>query len=262
MARKPYYRKACDAWYILHEGKQVRLGKEHAEAMREYHRIMAGGEVEGKERVGEIIHRFLNWVKANQAPLTWDFYKGFLIGGRKVEGFIMKQALTKVTSLKPFHVEEWVSRRGLKGTSANRAVSAVMRCFNWAAKQGLIDRNPLKGMERPAATNRECDVTSEQWTAILENVKGPFRDLLLFARATGARPQEIRAIEARHLRNDSIVFPRVQSKGKKRQRVIVLPPSALEIVKRLAAKYPLVRSFAIGMGSRGPDTRSTVRLNG
>lgn len=39
MARKPYYRKSCDAYYILHVGKQVRRGQAYAEAMREYHRL-------------------------------------------------------------------------------------------------------------------------------------------------------------------------------------------------------------------------------
>ena len=57
-------------------------------------------------------------------------------------------------------------------------------------------------------------------------------------RLTGARPQEARMLEARHFQRGQIVFPRLESKGKKRERIIRLPGEALAIVQRLMEKYP------------------------
>ena len=69
-------------------------------------------------------------------------------------------------------------------------------------------------------------------------LKGSFRDAVLFLRWTGCRPQEMRAAEARHFQDNALVFPVLESKGKRFKRVIPLPGLALELIKRQAAKYP------------------------
>ena len=54
---------------------------------------------------------------------------------------------------------------------------------------------------------------------------------------TGCRPQEARHIEPRHveLANERIVFPALESKGKRSKRVIYLQGEALDIIRRLMA---------------------------
>ena len=61
---------------------------------------------------------------------------------------------------------------------------------------------------------------------------------------SGARPQEVCRAEARHFdrENCRLVFPASESKGKKRPRVIYLPPVSLEIVNRLAKDGPIFRT--------------------
>src|SRR5262249_12721978 len=71
----------------------------------------------------------------------------------------------------------------------------------------------------------------------------PFRDLLVFARASGARPQESKKIEKRHLQQDGrvAVFSKSESKkkGKKRRnRVLYIPPPVRPMLQRLCEKYP------------------------
>ena len=55
-----------------------------------------------------------------------------------------------------------------------------------------------------------------------------------------ARPQELLALEARHvdLVVGRLVFPQTEAKGKKRIRVVYLNDTAAAIVRRLTAKYP------------------------
>ena len=46
---------------------------------------------------------------------------------------------------------------------------------------------------------------------------------------TGARPKEVRQVEARHVLGSKWVFPRPEAKGKRKPRVIHLTPNVLEI---------------------------------
>ena len=74
-------------------------------------------------------------------------------------------------------------------------------------------------------------MTPEDYQAILGLLaeSDPFRDLFLFVWMTGCRPQEARHIEPRHveLDNERIVFPAIESKGKRSKRIIYPPGRGL-----------------------------------
>jgi integrase len=113
--------------------------------------------------------------------------------------------------------------------------------MNWAEKMGHIDVNPIRRkLDKPPAGKRERVVTDEEYTFVLKKVSKAFGDLITTAWETGARPQEIRKVEARHvdLKNGRWVFPVQESKGKKYQRVVYLTDKALAITKRLMKKHP------------------------
>jgi integrase len=95
-------------------------------------------------------------------------------------------------------------------------------------------------VEKPAAVGRESRLTPSDYAAILKHINDqPFRDLVTFAWETGCRPQEVRHIEARHVRLDAtrIEIPPAEAKGKRRWRIIYLSPAAIEIVARLMAAH-------------------------
>ncbi|MCA9055809.1 MAG: tyrosine-type recombinase/integrase [Planctomycetaceae bacterium] len=236
MTRNPYYRKAVKAWYILWHGRQVRLGRTKREADRAWRKLLSGESPSSSHRVSEIVAQFITWTEENRAADTVVFYRKYL------NSFTARYGKSQVESLRPYHVSEWLKFHGYTGTTGNCAVRAVMRAFNWSVRQGLLASNPLVGVERPPATPREAYITREQWTAVLSQVQegDPFRDLLLMLWETGCRPQEARTLESRHFDPvaRTVTFPRAESKGKRRQRVIVLNAVALGIVSRLAAKYP------------------------
>lgn len=238
--RKPFFRSQTQSWYVRIDGKQVNLGKDKDAAFRRYHELMAGrAPVEKKTPAVELIGRFLDWCERHKAPRTHEWYAtyclsfGLHIGGR----------LT-VQELKSRHVTAWLDSAYPNATdnTRNGAVRAVMRCFNFAVKQGDIEANPLKGVERPAYQPRECYIKPEEWQAIMAAIPDgdPFRDLLTILRETGCRPFEARSVEARHFKRDaeSWVFPIKESKGKKRARVVPLNRTALAITQRLALKHP------------------------
>ncbi len=76
----------------------------------------------------------------------------------------------------------------------------------------------------------------EDYDRILGCIKDtdPFRDFLVFVWICGVRPQEARAIEARHLHLDKgyILFPKEESKGKREPRKIILNDEAADIIRR------------------------------
>ena len=118
---------------------------------------------------------------------------------------------------------------------------------------GLIEASPVRHIEKPRAGRRDVIITPGEYAWILGRVRDePFRDLLVVCWETGCRPQEVLAVEARHVdpNGGRWVFPPDEAKGKKAHRVIYLTDRALEITRRLMASHPEGPSF------RNTDGRS------
>jgi integrase len=247
---KPFFRAQTQSWYYKDGNKFVPLGKDKAEAEREWHRRMAGqAEVTPTTTVGVILDKFLAWCGKNKAPATKDWYANYLESLREFQpaGLADKIGALPWSNLKPYHVDQWISDHctGLGNNSKNAAARCALRVFNWALKFGYVTCNPIVGIEVAPKRRREVCLTPKQWNKILDSVKvdDPFRDVLLTLRNSGCRPQEVRLVEARHFDPDARawVFPVDESKaGDKtgRNRVVPLNKTALAITRRLALKYP------------------------
>lgn len=251
--RKPYFRKSRDRWYVQFNGRDVNLGKDRAEAMKKWHAMMAGQHTpKARMTVKKLALEFLTWTKANKAVSTYKWYRHFL------KSFCRHHPGLMVADLKPMHVARWLDATKYIDNTGNCAVRCVSRCFNWAAEMGVIPENPIKGIKRPSAQGRECNLTDAQWDKVVESCSDEFRDYLIVLRETGCRPQEIRAVEARHVVRDgwTWTFPVSESKGKRRARVVVLNEQARAITQRLMLKYPSGPLFRNTNGK--PWTKSSI----
>ncbi len=114
-------------------------------------------------------------------------------------------------------------------------------------------------MKKPAREAREQVVTPAEYAEAIAAVLDPnFRDLIAMAWETGARVQELRVIEARHLdaANNRLVLSPSEAKGKLRHRAIYLTPLALEIVLRASQAHP---AGPILLNSKGrPWTKDAI----
>jgi integrase len=184
--------------------------------------------------VVELLDAFLEWVRKNRAPRTYAWYK------ENIQRFVDSiPARLTIVELKPYHVTcamdaypHWANN------TRHDFISAVKRAFNWALDEEIIDRSPLVRMKKPTREAREMALSPSEYAQVIEVVKEPcFRDLLEVAWETGARPQELRKIEARflELEKSRIVFPPKQAKGKKYFRTIYLTERARTIIARLAS---------------------------
>ena len=145
------------------------------------------------------------------------------------------------SKLKTYHIMEWLeSRKGWSKTYVRNAIMAIQVAYNWAVKREYLHENPIKNIQKPKASQRDNQMTREDFDKMLALVKesDPFRDFLVFFWNTDCLPQQARHIESRHIKLDKkcIVIPKAETKGKRKDTVIRLESPALEIMNKLMQK--------------------------
>ena len=260
---RPWFRKSRNTYYVKVDGKQVNLyTSDRDEAYRRWHEMMAGQDDQPdwtSQTALAILALHSEWSENHRKPATHRWYQNFLTS--------FAQSLPRdlaVSRLKPYHVTQWLDANPKWGISGRRgAITAVKRAFNWAVDEGYLPHSPLKTVKRPRAKRRETILSPEQQQLILSEASDQqFRDFLTLIQETGARPHEVRQVEARHvdLVNELWVFPMGEHKtGEKtgKLRVIYLTPTSMEITRRLMAKHPTGPLCRNSVGN--PWTSNAVR---
>ncbi len=210
----------------------------------------------------DLYQKFLAWQKQHGSETTYGFYFApqdsftAFLGARK-----------RLRDVRPYHVQEWLDAKYPTASQTYRynLIRAVKRPFLWAKKLGYILVDPLESVSRGSQTSRQHYLEPAQWNSLLRMVQpGPFRDFLVLLRATGARPQEVRAVESRHFdrRNECWRFPIEESKMECQERIIHLNDAkgiALALTRQQALKYPEGPIFRNTKGK--PWTRRSLDLH-
>lgn len=247
---KPFWRADRKRWMLqVRPDKVLTLSADRDEAFRKYHAIMADAgatpqhsstppPATGEEpMVIEVLDQFLEWALKNRKRRTYDTYK------TRLQFFIqaMEDRSLLVSRLKPFHVTRFIDKHPKWSATMRRGcMQAVQTALNWGVKEGFIGQSPIAKLQKPSAGRRDNPVSSEDHRAIFAATSSPaFRDLLTLAWETGARPQELIRVEARHYdRNlSAIVLPPEEAKGNQ-WRAIYLTPVAVALVERLCERHP------------------------
>lgn len=255
---RPFFRKQTQSWYVKLGKEFVPLGKDQEAALEQYHEIMAKRRrttVTEMDSVANVLDLRWAWVKANLAETTADRLKPIL----KSFGLFVGPKLT-VRRLKPLHVADWLAKKyaHVGDTRRHTLITAIKTAMQWAADMGYIENSPIAKMKKPEPAIRQEFVPADIWPKVVASATDDqFREFLTVMLSSGARVQEMFKIEARHLDGSKLVFPVKESKGKKKSRVIWLPQDALEIVTRLAKKYPTGKLFRNRQGKAW--TRNAMR---
>ncbi len=195
--------------------------------------------------VAELTEAFLKWDKANNTPGTSTerarLLRNWLRAKISDEDPRTFQEL-RTNELDATTVRTWVNSHDTWGpTTRSITIRDIKRVFNWAVDEELLEVSPIRRLKKPEPNSREEWINEDDYKLIMATVHDvPFRDLLTMAWETGGRPFELYRVEARHVRLDErcIVFPKEESKGKKRERRVWLSGVALAIVQRLVLMYP------------------------
>jgi integrase len=245
MAKKskgPWFWKARKQWVVNINGTRHYLGSDRSEAYQEWHRLSTQEtpRISGKHVVA-VLDSFLTWCQTDR-PDSYDWYS------TRINEFANTCPTLRMSALKPEHVRNWVKTKKSDGHKRG-CIVAVSRALNWAVREGMIETNPLRFMEKPSPGRREVFLTPDEFSKLLSHATDEcFKDLLTFCWETGCRPQEVFRLEARHVEENRCVFPEKESKGKKKKRVIYLTPVASEILRRLVAAHPEGRLFRNARG--------------
>jgi integrase len=97
-----------------------------------------------------------------------------------------------VSAAKPYVLQLWLDAHPtwVSDWTRQRAVCGVHACFNWAARLGLIDKNPFRGF-RVGGGERRHPMEDAEYHAILRHSPPEFRRFVIALRYTGARPGEL-----------------------------------------------------------------------
>lgn len=121
-------------------------------------------------------------------------------------------------------------------TSARAMYSTLSKFFNWLARQpGLIEKNPVTGVERPgtpAARDRVLDDNEVRWFwAACDDVGEPFGALLRLLLVTGARREEAAQMTRSEISGDGTTWTLPPARTKNRRpHDVPLSPLARKII--------------------------------
>lgn len=155
----------------------------------------------GGDSVVAVLDRFLTWCTEHRGELTTKRYREFIQDFVKMKPEGITFGLIPALQIHAGHITRWLSERPPWGPTTKRnAITALQRGFNWAAKNDGLPRNPILGMEKPEAKRRTEIVSPEEFDSLLAHASTQFRDLLVVSYDSGARPFEVKELEARHCR--------------------------------------------------------------
>jgi len=231
---RPWYRKNRDSWFVTIAGQRHNLGPEKEEALRRFHEMLAQAPAEvSSGSLAYILDKFLTHCKEVKKESTCLWHEGYLqdfldyLKSKRINA-----ATFPPTSLKVKTVRDWSNDRG----KAKRGrITSIKAAYSWADEEDEIPFNPIAGMKRPAASKRKQTIPLADFKKILRLSKDKqFRDLLMISWDIGARPQEVKRLEIRHLEleNRRCVLDVEESKGQSFSRVIYLTSRAERIIRR------------------------------
>ncbi len=205
---------------------------------------------------GHVIRAFLKHSTEEHTPETAIWYRNLLTP------FIQLHGKVRLVRLRKQHVRAWLAEKGYNPTSANRAVGALKRAFNWAVEEEHIPRNPLAHVRKPKSLVRDRTLTPEERHLILGSIRGPsFRTFVNAMTLTGCRPGEVARVTAEDVdleRGLWILKKHKTAKKTGKPRLVYLCPEALELTRLLMAENPMGALF---LNSRKkPWTRNAVRI--
>jgi integrase len=178
-----------------------------------------------------------------------------------------------IKQLRGSQVQEWVDGLTDVKSAGTRSLykATVVAVLNWAVREKLIARNPIKGevkFEEGRSRGRECvDAWSKAvFDHVLAVASSAFADLVQILAYTGARPSTIRKVEARHWNPATNTFDVEDlyrdraSKVKYVRRVWVTLPEARELIDRKLKEHPEGALFRDSHGEPWSDTAPGVYL--
>lgn len=186
--RKPFKVPGSANWYIDVDRKRQTTGTtDHAEAMKVYHSLLAGEQPpQEKPTLYVFVTKFLDWSLSTQSVYTYKSYRSALDKLQNAIGNV------PVESIGPQQIDALVTAQlssGLSRVSVNTMLRHIKGALGKAAEWYKLPRFKIKMLSVEKQPPRV--LTAEQARAVLEQLDGPVRTLVLAYLCTGRRRQEL-----------------------------------------------------------------------
>jgi integrase len=195
--------------------KWTPLGDDRAQALIAWARI-EGTEPDPSARTFEVIAaRYLRDVIPGKAPRTQRDNLIELDRLKAVFGLVL------IDDIKPYHVREYLDRRGAQATArANREKALLSHVFNKAREWGYTDApNPCQGVKGFTEAGRDRYVTDAEFAKVYKAADATLRDAMDLALLTGQRPADVLKIKREDIRDGALFV--TQNKTKARRAIEV-----------------------------------------
>jgi integrase len=268
----PRFDQARNAWVTRAGGKLKILASgpknsdTEAAAWDAFYAHMAklGNPVEGSSlpviTLGQLADKYGDWMKreveaGRMKPRTLDYYQDHIqkfldaVSGRR-----------PALSVVPHEVEMF--------KTSWHSVQTVQRLYNWGVEMGLLRENPIRSVKKPDLGQRERVLTPKEEDKLLNGTDKHFRPFLVALRHTIARPQEVRALQWKHLVLEPVpMFVLTDFKAKQRRkdrktaiRRILLDDTMVKLLEEFAQKHRPHPDDFVFLDRRGrPWTANAVR---
>src|SRR5947207_15914494 len=111
--------------------------------------------------VAAVCDLFLDHSEKHHQPDTFGLYRYYL------QDFCDTHGRRMAVELKPFHVTRWLDAHPKWKGSRAHAIESVKRAFGWATGEGLLTKNPLQGVKKPAKGRRNRILSQKEREEIL-----------------------------------------------------------------------------------------------
>jgi integrase len=267
----PRFDETRNAWVTRAGGKLKILAKGPQNATTEaaawdafyVHMAKLGMPVEDASipviTLGQLADKYGEWMQREVAacrmkPRTLDYYQDQLqkfldtIGGNR-----------PALGLLPHEVEMY--------KTGWHSVQVVQRLYNWGVVMGLLAENPIRSVQKPRLGQRQRILSLVETIQLLRGSDHQFRPFLVAMRHTIARPQEVRAVQWKHLVYEPVpmfVLRDFKAKDRRKEkaavRTIPLDDRMLRLLKRLARKsQPAIDDYVFLNQDGQPWTANAVR---
>jgi len=163
-----------------------------------------------------------NWGPQSGAEIERLLRKHFSFGNKSIASISKRDVSIEVQKIESQSV-------------ANHANLAIKLLFNWAEKQGYVDRNALKSLPQPyKEESRDRVLAPDELRLIWHCSKqlGDYGRLVRLLMLTGQRRGQMAAIQSDWLKEDTIVFPGKSTKSR-REHIIPLTTTTKASLKNL-----------------------------
>jgi integrase len=185
--------------YVSGRKTWVTLGTDKKEALKKYAELV--GNLSAESGMSKLFNRYAAEVIPSKAPRTQKDNTKEL---KKLRGVFGEMHPSELSTM---HCQQYLDVRGQSSkTQANHEIALLSHIFRKAMQWGIVDRNPVKGVEKHKAVARDRYVEDWELDEFL-SVATPF--ILAWVEVkvmTGLRQGDMLAMPLSALRDDGIRF--------------------------------------------------------